>query len=188
MALGAFHCEVTLHGSAVVEEEEERKRERKKNGDGGEELELKQLVSTRVTAFARVVFHRKIPVLSRAIEAQALSGLKEAYRVHGEELRASFGEHGRAAAEAAAEKKAVERAAAAAAATAAALASSSSSRPFFDDDTLKLVLAALFLLLAATAAAAAALAMQLRGLRAELRVLGAAALEAAEAARRAAEK
>ena len=94
---------MTLHGSAVVAAAPP--------SAGGEELG----VSTRVTAFARVVFHRKIPVLSRAIEAQALSGLKEAYRVHGEELRASFGEHGRAAAEAAAEKKALERAAAAAA-------------------------------------------------------------------------
>ena len=140
-------------------------------------------VSTRVTAFARVVFHRKIPMLSRAIEAQALSGLRDAYRVHGEELKASFGEHGRAAAEAAAERKALERAAA------LALSSRPSSpRPLFDDEALKLVLAALFLLLAATAAAAAALAMQLRGLRAELRVLGAAALEAAEAARRASEE
>ena len=170
VALGAFHCEVTLHGSAVVAAAPP--------SAGGEELG----VSTRVTAFARVVFHRKIPVLSRAIEAQALSGLKEAYRVHGEELRASFGEHGRAAAEAAAEKKALERAAA------AALRAPRSPSPLLDDETVKLVLAALFLLLAATAAAAAALAIQLSGLRAALKVLGAAALEAAEAARRAAEE
>lgn len=72
---GAFECEIVVTGDAAAGEA---------TGD-----DAPPPTSTQVTAFGRVLFKKKLPMVRRMLEVNAVAGLKAAYAVHAAEL-ASF--------------------------------------------------------------------------------------------------
>ena len=71
---GAFECEIVVTGDAAASEAAS---------------EDSPPTSTRVTAFGRVIFKKKLPMVLRMLDVNAVAGLKAAYGVHAAEL-ASF--------------------------------------------------------------------------------------------------